>query len=232
MSGVGLVLIDAYNTLIDLDRAHEATVEKILSRERSAVPPSAFHAYWDGRERQNLLEEASRTRGRFVDQGGLNVKSLRETFSHFGMDGDAESGVELWVELTRRCRPFADVRPALEQLRGHYALGVVSNADNYPLLDILDREGLEFEQVITSETARSYKPGGRIFRFALKAFGRKAAETAYVGDSPETDIPGAASVGILTVWLNRSGRAPAPGEPAADRTVASLLEVHRALELA
>lgn len=232
MTGAGLVLLDAYNTIIDLDRAHEATVEKILKVERSVVEPSAFHAYWDERERLNLLEAAARTHGPFVTQTGLNVKSLRETFSHFGIDGDAESGVELWVELSRRCRPFPDVRPAIEELREHCAVGVVSNADNYPLLDIFRREGLDFEQVITSETARAYKPGARIFRFALKAFGRKAGKAAYVGDSPATDIPGAAQAGMLTVWLNRSGRALSSGEPAADRTVASLLEVRRALELA
>jgi 2-haloalkanoic acid dehalogenase type II len=230
VTGVELVLLDAYNTIIDLDRAHEATIEKILKVEKSAVEPSVFHAYWDERERRNLVEAASRTHGPFVTQTGLNIKSLDETFSHFGINGDAESGVELWVELSRRCRPFPDVRPAIEDLQEHYAVGVVSNADNYPLLAIFRREGLDFEQVITSETVRAYKPGARIFRYALKAFGRKAEAAAYVGDSPYTDIPGAAQAGMLTVWLNRRGRALAPGEPAADRTVASLLEVRRALE--
>jgi 2-haloacid dehalogenase len=230
MTVTELLLLDAYNTLIDLDGAHETTIEKILKKEKAAVAPEVFHAYWDERERLNLLEAAARTHGPFATQTGLNVKSLRETFEHFGIDGDAESGVELWVELSRRCRPFPDVRPAMEELRGHYVLGVVSNADNYPLLDIFRREGLDFEHVITSETARAYKPGARLFRYALKAFGRKADVTAYVGDSPGTDFPGAAALGILTVWLNRKGRALAPGEPAADRTVASLLEVHSAIE--
>jgi len=230
LTGIALVLLDAYNTLIDLDRAHETTIAKILRKEGSAAGPEAFHAFWDERERQNLTEAAARTHGPFVSQTGLNVKSLRETFEHFGIDGDAESGVELWVELSRRCRPFPDVRPALEGLREHFALGVVSNADNYPLLSIFKREGLDFEQVITSETARSYKPDARIFRYALKAFGRRADEAVYVGDSPRTDFPGAAGLGMLTVWLNRGGRALRPGEPAADRTVAGLSGVHAALE--
>lgn len=230
MTDISLLLLDAYNTLIDLDQAHEATIAKILRKEGASVGPEQFHAYWDGRERQNLSEAAARRHHPFVSQTGLNVKSLRETFEHFGIDGDAESGVELWVELSRRCRPYPDVRPALEWLRERFALGVVSNADNYPLLDIFRREGLEFDQVVTSETARAYKPDTRIFRYALKAFGRRAAEAAYVGDSPWTDFPGAAGLGILTVWLNRSGRALWPGEPAADRTVAGLAGVAAALE--
>ena len=230
MTGIALVLFDCYNTLIDLSQVHETTVAKILRNEGSSVDPAAFHAYWDGRERQNLMNAASRSRGPFITQTGLNVKSLGETFSHFGIDGDAESGVELWVELSRRCGPYDDVRPALKELQGHFVTGVVSNADNYPLLSIFKREGLDFEQVVTSETVRAYKPDTRIFRFALKAFGRRADEAAYVGDSPRTDFPGAAGLGMRTVWLNRGGRALAPDEPAADLTVASLLEVHTALE--
>ena len=217
-----LVLFDAYNTLIDLGKAHENAIAKILAKEKSAVDPEAFHRYWDGRERANLFEAVSRERGPFVGQFGLNLKSLNETFEHFGIPGDSESGVELWVELSRRSGPFADVRPAVSELREHYALGVVSNADNYPLLSILDREGLDFEQVITSETARAYKPNPRIFRFALKAFGKGGSEAVYVGDSPEVDFPGAASLGMLTVWMNRRKRPPGKDEPVADRIVTGL----------
>jgi 2-haloalkanoic acid dehalogenase type II len=225
-----LVLFDAYNTLIDLGKAHETAIASILRTEHARVDPDTFHRYWDERERANLLEAAARDTGPFLSQSGLNLKSLRETFGHFGMAGDAESGVELWVELSRRSGPYEDVRPALESLREHYAIGVVSNADNYPLLNILEREGLEFEAVITSETAKAYKPNPRIFRYALKTFGKKAGEAVYVGDTPATDFPGAASLGILTVWVDRKGRGLKGGEPAPDRTVRGLLEVHGAIE--
>jgi putative hydrolase of the HAD superfamily len=224
------VLFDCYNTIIDLADAHETAIAKMLAKEKTAVDPAHFHRYWDGRERANLLEAAAGMQGPFVTQTGLNVKSLRESFEHFGISGDAESGVELWVELSRRSGPYPDVRPALDSLAGHYATGVVSNADNYPLLNIFRREGLDFEQVITSETARCYKPNARIFRFALKAFGRGGSQAVYVGDSPEIDFPGANEAGILTVWINRTGRALRPGEPAPDLAVRSLTEIHGLIE--
>jgi len=228
--GYTLVLLDAYNTLIDLDDAHESAIAKILREDGTGMDPELFHRFWDMRERANLLEAVA-ARGRPpVTQTELNVKSLKETLEHFGMSADAESGVELWIELSRRCGPYDDVRPALESLGEHYATGVVSNADNYPLLDIFKREGLEFEAVVTSETARAYKPDPRIFRFALKAFGKKPGEAVYVGDSPEIDIPGAAGMGMLTVWIDRKGRGLREGEPAAARTVRSLLELHGAIE--
>jgi 2-haloalkanoic acid dehalogenase type II len=229
LSGHTLVLFDAYNTLIDLDRAHETAIAKILKKEGANVDPDTFHRHWDMQERANLMWAVAKKSGPFVSQTGLNVKSLAETFEHFGISSDAESGVELWIELSRRCGPYDDVRPALKILGEHYATGVVSNADNYPLLSILRREGLEFEAVVTSETARAYKPDPRIFRYALKAFGKKPGEAVYVGDSPEIDIPGAGSLGMLTVWIDRKGNGLRKGEPAADRTVKSLLELHGAI---
>ena len=230
MSGYSLVLLDCYNTLIDLTDVHEKAIAKILAKEKATVDAAVFHRYWDERERANLLEAVARPQGPFVTQAALNVKSLRESFERFGIEGDAESGVELWVEFSRRSGPYPDVRAAMDSLGQHYATGVVSNADNYPLLDIFRREGLDFEQVITSETARCYKPNPRIFRYALKAFGRKAGEAVYVGDSPEMDFPGAAAAGVRTVWMNRAGRSLRPGEPAADLEARSLLEVHGLIE--
>jgi 2-haloalkanoic acid dehalogenase type II len=224
------VVFDAYNTLIDLGNAHEESISKILQKERAGVDAETFHRFWDAREKANLFEAIAAGPRPFVSQTGLNVKSLGETFAHFGIDGDAESGVELWIELTRRCGPYGDVREALESLAGHYSTGVVSNADNYPLLDILRREGLDFDTVITSQTARAYKPDPRIFRFALKAMGRKASEAVYVGDSPDIDIPGAASAGMLSVWIDRAGRGLREGEPRPDLTVGSLRELHGAIE--
>jgi 2-haloalkanoic acid dehalogenase type II len=230
LSGYKLVLFDAYNTLIDLDGAHETAIAKILRKEGADVAPDTFHRYWDMRERANLMWAVARKSGPFVTQTGLNIKSLKETFEHFGISGDAESGVELWIELSRRCGPYDDVRQALEALGEHFATGVVSNADNYPLLNIFKREGLDFEAVVTSETARAYKPDPRIFRYALKAFGKRPNEAVYVGDSPDIDIPGAASLGMLTVWIDRAGRGLRAGEPAAARTVRGLPELHGVIE--
>jgi len=224
------VLFDAYNTLIDLGSAHETSIAKILKKENANVDLETFHRFWDMRERANLFEAVAARHGPFVDQTVLNVKSLRETFEHFGIDGDAESGVELWIELTRRCGPYDDVRDALEDIAEHHSTGVVSNADNYPLMDILRREGLDLEIVVTSQTARAYKPDPRIFRFALKALGRKGGEAVYVGDSPDIDIPGAASLGMLTVWIDRRGRGLRRGEPRPDLIVEGLRGLHGAIE--
>ena len=241
---LAVVLFDAYGTLIDLRGVHAMCVRRILERaglKGGAGPPGAapgrgfeeeFHACWDSRERANLLWAAARDfrREPFVTQLQLNIRSLRETFERFGIEGDAESGVELWVELTRRAGIFDDVRAALEALPEGLRAGVVSNSDNYPLIEILEREGLDFEVVVTSETARAYKPNPRIFRFALKAAGAPAVETVFIGDTPEIDVPGARAAGIETVWLDRARRGPRAGGVEPDATIHALSELPPLLE--
>ncbi|MEM2870635.1 MAG: HAD family hydrolase [Thermoplasmata archaeon] len=231
---VTAVFFDAYGTILDVTGVHLECVRRIL-RDRKPERAFAerekleneFHAYWDSRERVNLLWAAGRDfrHEPFVTQLQLNVRSLRETFERFGIEGDAERGVELWVELTRKAGVFSDVHPALEAMPETMTLGVVSNSDNYPLIDILKREGLDFEAVVTSQTARAYKPSPRIFRYALKAAGASPEKTLFIGDTPEVDIPGARAAGIRTVWLNRSRRGLRIGEPEPDIILHGLSEL-------
>jgi 2-haloacid dehalogenase len=224
-----VILFDAYGTLIDLDGIHAKCVKKILELEKAGTDPDEFHRFWDERERANAEAAAAATFKGFHNTQSLNDKSLRETFEHFGIEGDYESGVELWIEMTRRSGLFPDVRGAIDELRGEFAMGMVSNSDNYPLLLLLKREGVDFEVIVTSETARCYKPNPRIFRFALKAMGRKAEESAYVGDTPWTDFPGARELGIMPIWINRKGRKLMPDEPAPDHEIGTLASLKNVL---
>lgn len=224
-----VIPFDAYGTLIDLDGIHAKCVRRILEKEKAATDPDEFHRFWDQRERANAEAAAAATFKGFHNTQSLNDKSLRETFEHFGIDGDYEGGVELWIEMTRRSGLFPDVRGALEELRERFATGMVSNSDNYPLLALLKREGVDFEVIVTSETARCYKPNPRIFRFALKAMGRKASDSVYVGDTPWTDFPGARELGIMPVWINRKGRKLGPGEPSPDLEIGTLESLGKAI---
>jgi putative hydrolase of the HAD superfamily len=107
-------------------------------------------------------------------------------------------------------RPDAkDVLAAL-RARGLY-VGVVSNADDDYLGLTLERHGLHtvLDHWLSSEGADSCKPDHQIFEVALRHAGRTAAETLFVGDSPQHDIAGAAAVGMRTVLIgDPAGIAP------------------------
>ena len=114
-----------------------------------------------------------------------------------------------------RAPVFCDVKPALDALarcanRGYFQCG--PRASHFGLLSAND---LSFPVVISSESARCYKPNPDIFFSAFEALGADPDQTLYVGDSQEDDIVGARRAGISVAWLNRDGVVRRDGIPRA-----------------
>lgn len=63
---------------------------------------------------------------------------------------------------------------------------------------------------------------GKRCEFALNDTGLSAESVVHIGDSLSSDIKGASSIGINTIWINRSGREIPQGVKA----VGNLLEVY------
>jgi len=70
----------------------------------------------------------------------------------------------------------------------------------------LDHNGLGFDLVVDSETARCYKPDPRIFQWACDALSVPMSAAVMAGDTPETDVQGTQRAGLRAVWLNRDHR--------------------------
>jgi FMN phosphatase YigB (HAD superfamily) len=68
----------------------------------------------------------------------------------------------------------------------------------------LERAGLNrlFQWVITSVDAGARKPERRFFEYALARCGLTPTDVLFVGNQLNTDISGAAVLGIPTVWLS------------------------------
>lgn len=101
---------------------------------------------------------------------------------------------------------YADVYPEVNrilELLEDVPRCVVSNADDDFLTASLDSNGLVFDEVITSEGTKSYKPARKIFTAALKKMGAKPKEAVHLGDSLDMDVLGAANSGIAAIWVNR-----------------------------
>jgi 2-haloalkanoic acid dehalogenase type II len=100
---------------------------------------------------------------------------------------------------------FDDARPVIEALRPHYRLALLSNADDDFLTDCLERNGLTFETVVTSEQAGAIKPNPAIFNYLTTELAVPPDKVLYVGDNPIPDVLGPHRAGMLTAWLNRNG---------------------------
>src|SRR5881397_1994083 len=107
-------------------------------------------------------------------------------------------------------KEYPEVPAVLEALRDLPKV-VVSNADDAMLREILSKNGLHFNAVVTSEACRAYKPASAIFEVAIRELGVPAAAVLHVGDSLEADVGGAKKLGMAAAWVNRGGGPVRPG---------------------
>ena len=151
---------------------------------------------------------------------------------------EADAAFLEWIYERQRTL-FLDacaLRPScLETLRamreGGLHVAIVSNIDDDYLLPMMEKVGLDrvLDAWTSSEEARSCKPDGAIFDYAMKKADVSAAESTFVGDSPVHDIAGAQRVGMRAVLIQEPGqRAPGTREgegAAADHVIEELPEL-------
>ena len=131
---------------------------------------------------------------------------FRLAFEALGVSGDAEAATHrFFADLSRR-QPFPETPEALRLLQARYRTALLSNADDGFLLPNLELLGFQFEVVLSSEMARSYKPRPELFLEMLRRLALKPDETVYVGDRHYEDAYGASQAGMNAVWVDRGDR--------------------------
>ncbi len=172
------------------------------------LDPEALLATWDG----YFFSAETET---FLTLAEITEDSLGKAFRDHRIDADPGPYVDRLVALWRQAKAYAEVPRVLEALDG-LPRAVVSNADHAFLQEILDRNRLRFDAVITSESAQAYKPRPRIFEAALESLRTRPNDVVHVGDSLAADIAGASRLGMRTVWVNRAKVRRGPGDPMPD----------------
>lgn len=103
-------------------------------------------------------------------------------------------------------------------------LGLVTNGlirSQRPKIEALGIAGY-FGTILISEEQEVRKPDPEIYHRAMRKLGSAPEDTVFVGDNPETDIAGAARLGLKTIW-KRNNCWPAPDH--ADGAIDGLEEI-------
>ena len=124
-------------------------------------------------------------------------------FEELGVKGDAPAAHERLRELLCRARAFPEARRVVEHISRRLPVAMLSNADDDFLHPTLSINGLAFPLVISSESARAYKPHAAIFRNLSASMGLPPQQILYVGDSRLADVTGAKNAGLKAAWVNR-----------------------------
>ena len=104
--------------------------------------------------------------------------------------------------MGERLRPWREAPEVLGRLGEHVRIGVVTNCSEELGQRAAGRVGIEFDTVVTAETAGAYKPQPEPYRLALERLSVQSSRALFVAGSPP-DIAGARRAGMDVCWHNR-----------------------------
>src|SRR6266481_4563286 len=130
---------------------------------------------------------------------------------------------------------FADTPAALQYLKRHYKLVILSNVDRESFAGSNVKLGVGFDAICTAQDIGSYKPDPRNFRYLIDTlaklgFGRR--QILHTAQSLYHDHAPAKALGLASAWIDRrhersgwGATMPPAGTPAYDFRFESLAEM-------
>ena len=226
------VLFDGDQTLWDFERVMREALVATAAELRAARPgPFADALRWGDLQADRAA--VAEQRPDVWSLAELRVHGFARTLAR---RRDAEGGDEAaddrlarllaelyFTERDRDAALFDDTIPALDSLRAHYRLGLLSNGSRLP-----ETVGLAgyFETVVFAQDHRVAKPDKGIFEVVQRELGLGPEVCVLVGDHPVNDVAGAHGAGWRSVWLDRDGAVLFPDDgPRPDAVVATLAEL-------
>jgi len=197
------IFCDFYGTLASGDREVVETICQSVIDDYGLETTAADlavkwgHAYFGAIEVSNINSFR-----KLVD---IEADTLVETVQPLAGKIDPEPYVVKLNEYLARPPLFDEVHQVLDMIE--VPVCIVSNADEKELRAAIEHHQLkQINYVVTSEGARSYKPGAGIFKAALQLTGWDPNQVIHVGDSLHSDVWGAHQVNLKAAWVCREGR--------------------------
>lgn len=216
------VFLDFYGTLVGGDRAAvERCCRKVIDELGLSLSAEQLGVEW-GRGYFALSETCNN--GHFRTLYQIECDSLADTLEPIlGRRIDPRPYVTGLTDWLRNPPVFDETPLVLGELdRRGIATCLVSNADHGDLLAAMTHTGIRTSAVVSSESARSYKPDAGIWRSAFETTGWSPDRVWHVGDSLHSDIGGAKAIGLKTVWVCRDVRISDIGTESPDYRIGDL----------
>jgi 2-haloacid dehalogenase len=186
---------DCYGTLINWEEGILGCFHNLLAAHgRDADDATILRLYGDF--------EAAAEQGEFRPYREILqavVAGFAEEFGFVATDRQAQS----LAESLKEWNPWPDTVSALKEFEKKFRLAIISNVDDDLFAATRPKLNVEFNEVVTAQQARAYKPALKIFEVALRRLGVSTDRILHVGQSIYHDVIPAQSLGIATVWVNR-----------------------------
>ena len=190
---------DCYGTLIDWESGMIEALKPLTGKSAQTLT------------RDDILEAHARHES--SQQTQTPAKLYRELLATVYRRLAEEWGVQAqWSDCVtygrsiRNWPAFTDTAVALQYLKRHYKLAVLSNVDNESFSFSSDKLGVDFDAVYTAEDCGSYKPSVRNFDYMLtklKTLGVEKSQILHTAESLFHDHGPANALGIASCWIHR-----------------------------
>ncbi len=186
---------DCYGTLTDWETGITRALRSVLETHDQSPPDEEILRLYSTFERRNQS-------GGFMPYRAVLRMVTYDFASHYGFGLD-EGEDQALVQSLPNWPPFPDTINALRALKSRYRLCILSNIDNDLMDETLGTLGVKFDEVVTAEQVRSYKPQHAHFKEGLRRLEIPAEKLLHVAESRFHDIVPAKKLGLANVWVNR-----------------------------
>ena len=190
---------DCYGTLIDWEQGILDNLQPLLRRLDAEISRNRVlesHAWHES------TQQARTPTKRYSDLLAVVYRRMAEEWNVSVPWSECEAygaSVGSWPA-------FPDSASALEDLKRHYKLVILSNVDNASFARSNLRLGVEFDAIYTAEDVGSYKPSDRNFDYMLAQLERRGIhrhQVLHVAESLFHDHGPANQFGLANCWIFR-----------------------------
>lgn len=231
MSAYDYLIFDADHTVIDFDEDEKRAFRAAFRAAGMEADESAVADCWQfsadnwvalGLTQVHLPELRARFHELYHTHVRDIVRYMDETY-RLGAGRDA-AGRAFFETLAEDAHLVEGAAETLSALGCRYKLCIATNGLREMQAGRLASLASCFERVFVSEEMGLVKPDARFFTAMLSELHTTADRCLMIGDSLATDIAGAASVGMDSVWFDRR-RAPLPPPYAPVAVISDLREL-------
>ena len=225
---------DCYGTLIDWESGMVEALKPLTNRVGRKVSRDEILQAHARHEAAQQLQTPTKA---YRDLLPIVYKRLAE---EWGVSAPWDECVA-YGRSVRDWPAFADSAAALQYLKKHYKLVILSNVDNESFAGSNKKLQVEFDAIYTAEDVGAYKPSDRNFEYMvtnLKSLGIEKHQILHTAESLFHDHGPANRHGLASCWIYRRfdqegfGATMHPGEmPKCDfrfDSMADLVKAHQA----
>ncbi|MDR1583066.1 MAG: HAD family hydrolase [Prevotellaceae bacterium] len=221
------IVFDGYGTLFDAGKENIPQIAFYIGKVYG-VSGELVYEIWS----REYFKLESQFKTHFMTIVDANRLSLKTAFRELHLP---TKEVERWIfqliNFWSNGKMFEGANNLLHLLKSRYKdirIGLLSNTDNLTISKEISNTGISLDFVVTSESAKSYKPERYIFDYMMQKYNIDPIRSIYIGNS-HRDIIGASSIGMYSIFFNHENLTPIDC-PTLLATVDSLSEVQPVID--